>query len=410
MKTQNLTCYFYLIVITLFFLTTFSHPIEAKYVVRPQDRAVLHNNQGVGFLYQQHDIDKAIFEFKTAVEISPEYAEAWSNLGIAYKFKKDYNAAIEAFNKATKIDKEFAGAWTGLGTVYNALKDYNKAISCFKKANSSDKKYADAYYNSGLSYKELGNLPEAIKNFKKTTEANPDHYLASIELGQIYLSEGKYEDALIRFKVAVETNPKSTEAWFGLADLYQKQNNPSKAQEALNRALATQPNSASAHIALGSHYLNEKNLPLAREEIRKAKALDPDDPLIIYNLALVDFTEGDNARKNGSAANAAAFYRKAIAGFQQTLQLSPSYTDAAYNIGYAYHRLGEKEKAKESFQKALKIDSNHIRTLLALGILEGEMGNTNEAKNLLCRFIREAPSGFDQEKKNASNLIGGCEK
>ncbi|MBL7685113.1 MAG: tetratricopeptide repeat protein, partial [Deltaproteobacteria bacterium] len=93
---------YFFILISLFVFNFLTTNGNTKYIVRPHNQAIIHNNMGAQFMAQQ-DLDKAIFEFKTAIEISPEYVEAWNNLGLAYKYKKDYNKAVDTFKQAIKI-------------------------------------------------------------------------------------------------------------------------------------------------------------------------------------------------------------------------------------------------------------------------------------------------------------------
>ncbi len=407
--------FFHIKLISFFLMILFvSFNGFAKEAIRPHDRAVYHNNQGVSFL-NKNEIDKAIFEFKTALEISPEYIEAWNNLGLSYKMKRDYSKAIDALSQAVKINKQYSGAWTSLASVYINIGNYPKAIEAGKKAIAADKKYADAYYNIGMAYKHMvfdqgrrEYMSDAIDHFRKATDANPNHYYASIELGNIYLNEGKYEDALIRFKVAVETNPNSSDAWLALSQVYQKQGNPAKAQEALSRALSIQPNNAQAHLSLSAHYVHENNFALAEEELKRAKEMEPLNPDVYFQTGLLNFKKGDAAKARGALAEANAFYQLAVTQYRKVVELDSHQADGAYNLGYSYYRLQDRVNAKDWFQKALKINPAHYRAMYTLGLLEGEMGNQSTALSLLCRFNKEAPASFNPEKKQISSLVSGC--
>ena len=60
--------------LTLFF----SNLATARYIVRPLDQAVFHNNQGITYLGQKQ-VQKALFEFKTATELSPDHLAYQAN-------------------------------------------------------------------------------------------------------------------------------------------------------------------------------------------------------------------------------------------------------------------------------------------------------------------------------------------
>lgn len=86
----------------------------------PPKIAVYHNNRGVRLLHEQK-IDQAENEFKTAVEASPDYPEALSNLGLVYKYKGEFDQAVVYFKRAIKADKKWAAPHNHLGTATATL-------------------------------------------------------------------------------------------------------------------------------------------------------------------------------------------------------------------------------------------------------------------------------------------------
>jgi len=72
-----------------------------------------------GFEYQnQGDLDKAIEEYKKAIELNPNYLQAHMNLGAAYIGQKKYDQAIEEFNAVVKLNYYYGTAHYNLGYVY----------------------------------------------------------------------------------------------------------------------------------------------------------------------------------------------------------------------------------------------------------------------------------------------------
>jgi Tfp pilus assembly protein PilF len=47
---------------------------------------------------------EAIFRWKKAVEIDPNYAAAWNNLAIAYEHEGQFESARDAYERALKLD------------------------------------------------------------------------------------------------------------------------------------------------------------------------------------------------------------------------------------------------------------------------------------------------------------------
>lgn len=395
----------------LIFFLFFSQLSEARYVVRPLDQAIFHNNRGVEFL-NSGDLDRALFEFKTAAELSPEYVESYNNMALVYKFRRQYNQAIDALNKAIKIDRKYVAAHNLLGSIYFAQGNYDAAISKYKTALSLNKKYGDAYYNLGLAYKyyavHLGKknyFSEAEKMFSNAVESDPKHYLAGMELGNIYKIQGKKEQAIIRYKTSLEIQPSSPETWANLGTLYLEQGRTSEAQFAINKAVQAHPESAEAHFALGIYYLNVQNLNLAQVELKKALSLDPSLHLARFNLGLADYYQAEILNRQGKTGQAQSFYQKAISAFQSSSDLLASDAEANYNLAYSFSKVGNVNSALDYFQKTLNLNPNHAKALFQLGKLQMSQGNTKEGLSHLCQFTKTAPENLKFAIPQALDII-----
>ncbi|MDZ7261824.1 MAG: tetratricopeptide repeat protein, partial [candidate division KSB1 bacterium] len=78
-----------------------------------------------------------------------------------------------------------------------------------------------------------------------------------------------------------------------------------------------------------------------------------------------------------------------IACYQKAIELDPSYTEAYYNLGFAYERKGQLDKALQSFGRALlsrpnKLDSElRLKIVYELGIIYKKSGRYEEARESL---------------------------
>jgi tetratricopeptide (TPR) repeat protein len=393
--------------LTLFFPTL----VTARYIVRPLDQAVFHNNQGVSYL-NIGDPEKALFEFKTATEISPEYTEAWNNMGITYMYLKKYDQAKDALLRAIKVDDDYPAPYNHMASLYYTQGDYSQALQWADKAIKKDKKFADAYYNKGITLRELarttGNqkyYTEGEQAFRLATEANSRHYLANLELGNMYKAQGKLDEAIIRYKVALEIQPSAANAWKELGALYMQKGDNNRAQFAFNKAMQANPTATSSHLDMGLYYIQEKNYVLAEKELALARQADPNNPKILFNLAYAKFSQAEDVRARSGLDAALPLYRQAIGNYQSLLQTVPNYADAAYNLGYAYMRMGDTTSASEWYQKTLAIDANYPRALFGLGAILLQNGNAPSAVEYLCRFTKVAPQDLQASVDAAKNII-----
>ena len=104
---------------------------------------------------------KAISFFLKVVEIEPDYAMAYNNLGYNYGKQGNNTKAIELLEQSIELDPNNASAYMNLGIAYEVRSILGKAILMLEKAIEIEPDYAMAYYNLGIAYRmqEIGRAP-----------------------------------------------------------------------------------------------------------------------------------------------------------------------------------------------------------------------------------------------------------
>ena len=202
-------------------LVRFSKAIELyKRVIKLKpDYAEAYNNMGVAYK-ENSDFSAAIESYRKAISLKPGLVEAYNNLGLAYNKLGEYQKSIDAYNKALGLKPDYAEAHNNLGVVYNELYKHEEAVISYNKAIKFNNKYVSAYYNLGNAFNALDNYEEAVSNFKKAIQLNPNHSDAHSNLGVPLIALGRYEEALEIYDKAIQLDPINKGAWNNLIHLF----------------------------------------------------------------------------------------------------------------------------------------------------------------------------------------------
>lgn len=202
--------------------------------------------------YTQETNAQARQMFEKALELDPQYAEAYAFLGWTYvrewsfQWSQDSQALEQAFalaQKAVALDDSLPVAHMILGNVYVWKKQYDQAIAEAERAIALDSNFAEAYRWLGNILKFAGRPEEALGLIEKAMRLNP-HYPANylFFLGEAYLSTGRYEEAIAAFKRALTRNPDLLPAHQGLAFIYSELGREEEARAEAAEVLKISPN------------------------------------------------------------------------------------------------------------------------------------------------------------------------
>ena len=182
-------------------------------------RAGEHYNFG-NDLKAQGRLNEAIENYRKALAIRPDYAEAHNNLGAALNDQGKSNEAAACYQNALAIKPDYAEAHNNLGVAFNALGRHDEAAACYQRALALVPDFVEACYNLGNAFKSRHKLNAAVENYRKALALKPDYAEAHHNLGNALKDQGNISEAIRSFRHALSLKPDFSEAYSSLLFLH----------------------------------------------------------------------------------------------------------------------------------------------------------------------------------------------
>jgi len=178
------------------------------------------------------DTSKAISSFQTATELNPKFYDAFMQIGLLLKEKKDKNAA-KYFDNAIRVKENGSDALYAKANVLKEegvkLYDANKlpeavsklqqAIAAFKQVIEQDHRNVEAYMGIGFSYYQMDSVREAYEYYDKALKIAPTYAGAHFSKGLCAEELGKTKEAIMLFQNCLNIDPEFSRATKHLKDL-----------------------------------------------------------------------------------------------------------------------------------------------------------------------------------------------
>ena len=133
-------------------------------------------NYGSGREYARRgEFDRAVVHLRRAVEILPEYDDAWTMLGTAYADQGELHTAIQVYQEAVGNKANGAGLHYNLGRAYQLLGEYPLAVESFLTAIRMDRAFMQPYINLGGVYYQMNRHAEAEEVWRQALRLQPEN-------------------------------------------------------------------------------------------------------------------------------------------------------------------------------------------------------------------------------------------
>lgn len=291
--------------------------------------------QGIWFnrgnnAFRQGDYDDALKYYHREKKHHASTPDLLLHLGRAHDALGHVDSATYYFQRSLQQDSTNAQTYARLGRLYQNQGQLEAALQQTRQAYRLDSSSLNYRYLLGAQLFRLGKNQEAIDHLKAVAEARPWHFSSHYNLSQALMRLGREQEAqryaqeadhlrevqaaVERHRTKAENMPREPKLWAQLGDTLRSTGQYDKALEAYNRALF----------------------------------LAPENPAFRNNVALLHHQLGDR--------------RAAISHYRSLLQQYPRFVDGWFNLGVIYAQEGDRQKARQAWQRVLQIAPNHQTT------------------------------------------------
>ena len=288
--------------------------------------------QIVALYEQQGDIDNIIKQYETIIRLDSSQADPFFRLGALYLRRGDKDNVVRVYEAGLDIEPNHPYAQYSLAIIFEERQDIQKAIKHLELAN----RYDDGNFDWHFRYARLlDRHAEKSENYDTYAAMAVEAYNRTINLKDDYAPAYLYRGLITRrYKQIGDT-------------LYRY----GQIAEDFKKVIALEPNNSDAHYYLGMTYVDLDQREKAKEILLKTLQFEKKYKGVDLELGLIAESEGD--------------HDGAIRHFEKELEIDSESVRVYQRLGDLYSSYStDFGRAKETLEKALEFQPNHVSTLL----------------------------------------------
>lgn len=352
-----------------------------------------------------------------ALKIDPRNSESWELMGALLRETNDTEGAKAAYGKAVQANGYRLEPRVAQISIEIESGDFDSSQKHIKALREVAPRAAVADYVQGLLDFRRGQYARARDSIDRVLKALPDHQPSLLLSGAIAYSMGSFELAQSQLARFLRAQPGNAYARQLLAAAQLRRGQPGEARETLRPLLAQTPDDKTLRLA-GEAALATGDAQAALAYVERAERMKPDEPQTLTQLgtsrlavgqterALADLERAAQLDVSGTAADLVlamahlnrSEYDKLIE-VAATMEKKAPGSATPWNFrGAAYLGKQDFARAREAFERALKLEPGHAATTLNYAQLEIREGQPAKARKLLEKALEKDP-------KNVSVMI-----
>ena len=142
-----------------------------------------------------------------AVSKSPGKFRGWCNLGVAYLQTEKVGQGAACFMRAIELRPDYMDAYRNLSGALVLLKKYPEALEVCDRGLQLPGNQAAIYFNRAQALREMGRLDEATRSMQESLAIAPKSCLAQLTLAELYAQQDDLAQAHQLYSAAADLHP-----------------------------------------------------------------------------------------------------------------------------------------------------------------------------------------------------------
>ena len=231
------------------------------------------------------------------------------------------------------------------GVMLATQKQYVEAVQQLERATAIDPQNGQAFYNLAIVHMEMRKFERAKEDLTRAIAVVPDNAAYQEKLGTVLIELKDWNGAKKALEAAVAAEPGLFKAYYKLAQVLEELDDQQGALQRYTESIEKGPTFLAAYNALGSLYADLGYLDQAGQVCRSALKVaqsGSEEASKIHNLL-------------GTVYQQQKKFDEAITQFRAALEITPGMRDAVFSLGWTYAVMGNKEEGKRYLKKFLSI-------------------------------------------------------
>jgi tetratricopeptide (TPR) repeat protein len=380
----------------------------------------------------RNEWEQARQEFQKAVNLRPDYLLARLSLAQLQLRRREWEGALRSAQQIIAVDKNNMNARLIESAALMGEKRYDEAREQIDQMLKAYPNSPDINYQLGLANLAESRYKEAEESFRRSYQLDAGNSRGLMGLVQTYMAQNKADQAIAMLEPEAAKAPKRPDYRIAIASAAVLSGKFDLGIAEYQQVLGMLGQDATARadifLRLGETYRRKGDMSNAVAALQQARGSLPDNPVVLSTLALALDNSGrrTEARQayeaalkydpnNAMALNNLAFLLadtggdldQALTLAQKAKQLLPNLAEVSDTLGLIYLRKNLSDNAVDIFKQLVSKEPNASTFHYHLGMALSQKGDKPKALEELQHALKDNPSKEEKEKiQQLMNRLG----